>query len=656
LLLLAAMAASTPASGQSPTAGGNGAAPNVGPNGTKRNGARNGPREAEPPPYVDKLIADGQLPPDIHDELAGLRNADGWPRALRVELFATRLDSSSRSTTENGIGLGGFLATPGHGFFTLDGTLRKDGGTVVLWQRDVPFDGGWRATNGLGTVSTAAIDLSRTQPRFVLPSAPLFGAGTEWRTHSGTQLTAAAGEPGFFSGIRVPRFERLGGTVATAGFNGAPAPGWTTGVQWIEARNTALTTFLPQPGSFDSRSVFGAAAWEARNARFQANMLTGSSLGGDARHGGWVDAVLVDGRLQHGFGAFYVEPDLYWGNQGIASDLQGVYYRGSYRTRQWLVDGGVDLIKPVTDGKSSTTFVTGSARHQFSRDVGAGAGVNWLHSSDDSWSAYAFFERNHPWGIGRLQLDAAEASNRRDLQLKYEQTWAMPAGTRLSTAAAVGRLSGEFGQSSGLRLQAVGGGDIVRNLSIDGNVSWTSGDGDRDPGATYANVGLSWRFARDFLFTVGYYENRTEGAVPVVVTSPIALPTLTLEKLQDRGVFLSLRFDTRAGSPTMALGGPAAAGIGRIAGVVYLDANDDGRLDAGETGAANVTVLLDGRFSARTDGQGRFEFPAVVAGRHHVTVLPDNLPLPWTVVNETQDLDLPVRGSVHVELPARRSR
>ncbi|MGZ8274487.1 MAG: carboxypeptidase-like regulatory domain-containing protein, partial [Burkholderiaceae bacterium] len=87
-----------------------------------------------------------------------------------------------------------------------------------------------------------------------------------------------------------------------------------------------------------------------------------------------------------------------------------------------------------------------------------------------------------------------------------------------------------------------------------------------------------------------------------------------------------------------------------------LDANDDGRFDAGESGAANVTVLLDGRFSARTDAQGRFEFPAVVAGRHHVTVLPDNLPLPWTTANETRDLDLPVRGSLHLELSARRPR
>jgi hypothetical protein len=64
---------------------------------------------------------------------------------------------------------------------------------------------------------------------------------------------------------------------------------------------------------------------------------------------------------------------------------------------------------------------------------------------------------------------------------------------------------------------------------------------------------------------------------------------------------------------------------------VYLDRNANELLDANETGAANVTVLLDGRYSARTDAQGRYEFPAVAAGRHVLVVVPDNLPLPWII-------------------------
>jgi hypothetical protein len=44
--------------------------------------------------------------------------------------------------------------------------------------------------------------------------------------------------------------------------------------------------------------------------------------------------------------------------------------------------------------------------------------------------------------------------------------------------------------------------------------------------------------------------------------------------------------------------------------------------------------MLNGRFAARTDSEGRFEFPSVAVGTHVVTVVPDNIPLPWTMPND----------------------
>ena len=46
-----------------------------------------------------------------------------------------------------------------------------------------------------------------------------------------------------------------------------------------------------------------------------------------------------------------------------------------------------------------------------------------------------------------------------------------------------------------------------------------------------------------------------------------------------------------------------------------------------------MTVVLDGRYSVQTDAQGRFDFNYVVAGPHVVTVVSDNLPLPWVLEN-----------------------
>jgi protocatechuate 3,4-dioxygenase beta subunit len=88
---------------------------------------------------------------------------------------------------------------------------------------------------------------------------------------------------------------------------------------------------------------------------------------------------------------------------------------------------------------------------------------------------------------------------------------------------------------------------------------------------------------------------------------------------------------------------------------VYLDLNENGRYDAGEAGAANVTVILDGRFSTRTDANGRYDFPAVAAGRHVVTVQPDNLPLPWTLLNQGRtEVEVTTRDRVDVNIGAMR--
>jgi hypothetical protein len=97
------------------------------------------------------------------------------------------------------------------------------------------------------------------------------------------------------------------------------------------------------------------------------------------------------------------------------------------------------------------------------------------------------------------------------------------------------------------------------------------------------------------------------------------------------------------------------AGGGMIEGVVYLDDNRNGRLDALETRAANVTVMLDGRYAARTDAQGRFEFPFVAPGAHTVMLVSDTLPLPW-VRPSAQGLRVEVvpRESARVEIGATR--
>ena len=133
---------------------------------------------------------------------------------------------------------------------------------------------------------------------------------------------------------------------------------------------------------------------------------------------------------------------------------------------------------------------------------------------------------------------------------------------------------------------------------------------------------------------------------------PVAIPAT-----QERGVFLTLRYKRASGLHFAPLGGGPGGASGEIGGMVYLDANNNGRADAGEAGAPNVTVVLDGRFSVQTDAGGRFYFPAVATGHHLITVVSDNLPLPWALAGDGRvQVDVTTRNRTEVDVAAQRMR
>ncbi len=142
------------------------------------------------------------------------------------------------------------------------------------------------------------------------------------------------------------------------------------------------------------------------------------------------------------------------------------------------------------------------------------------------------------------------------------------------------------------------------------------------------------------------------------MVSPLSPPVATpIPAVEERGVFLTFRYRRASGSHFAPLGGAPGAGSGEIAGSVFLDANNNGRSDAGEAGVPNVTVVLDGRFSVQTDASGRFAFPVVATGHHVITVIPDNLPLPWTLVNEGRaEVGVTTRDRTEINIAAQRAR
>jgi hypothetical protein len=166
-------------------------------------------------------------------------------------------------------------------------------------------------------------------------------------------------------------------------------------------------------------------------------------------------------------------------------------------------------------------------------------------------------------------------------------------------------------------------------------------------------MGLSWRMAPQWSLNATVFGVQGNPQAGSLVQSPLTVPGGAGNRLQDKGVFISLRFSEAAGSTRVPMGGSVGSAAGSIQGVIFLDENGNGKQEASERGAAQVTVQLDGRFSVDTDAQGRFEFPYVAAGQHTISVVSDNLPLPWAMpIEGKQTIRVNTRDQTRVMLGA----
>jgi len=635
------------------------------------------------PAYQDHYIADGTLAPDISPgEFTS--SESGLARSLRLDSVLSYIEpegaNGGPATREDGFVLDAQWDTASWGAFSADGGLRVGSsdsglaeygtGSFSLHQRGMPFDDGWYADNALGDINTPLIDLARLQPRFILAPGPMEGLDTVWRGPSGLQIVAGGGEPGIFDGIKIPLFEPLGGDTGTLGAQWSPASQWTLGGELAAARDTPLYFQPALPGFpasasselISSTTGYLSAAWQSGPSRAQLNLIDGSVDDNGNSKGAWLDASHTSGAYTQSYGAFYIDPNLAWGNQLMTSNAEGGYYRVDFQSRRWLWDFDLEQVDTVAGPRADVTFVSADSRYQLSRDTGVGAVVNLRHGDgDDAWSVQGYLDQVNSLGTGRGELDYAQDAQLTDYTATVQQTWKVPAGDRLATSLSVDRLtsspSAMLQQNATVaRLNLYAGGDLTTRLSLNANVQWAQTVQGEAGTSRSADISFAYAINRSWSVLADYYENRVGSWTQLVITSPLTPPTATpVPTSGERGVFLTVRYQAARGARFVPLGGMPGSASGRLTGVVYLDSNENGRYDAGEAGAPNVTVILDGRYSTRTDSNGRFDFPAVAAGHHVLTVQSDNLPLPWQLTNSGRaDVEVTTRGTTEADIGAVR--
>ncbi len=622
-------------------------------------------------PYVDQTIG-GNLSPAILFGDSEDENYDhtGLPHYLRIEAVSSiTKNSGSTNSQENGFAINSQFETQNFGAFSINGVLRTEPGGMAgsIIQRGLPFDGGWVANNGIGTLYTPSIDLARNQYRFYIPTFPALGASTEWLHKGDLQLQFSSGEPGVFDGLKLNGFSQLGGSVTTGGAQWNISPQLQIGAQIVNTQH--VSTFSGSSSSFNQffgltpnaentktsgQSFYGTAAWQNIDTKIQGNLLQSqNNLGPDAT-GLWIDAKTRLGPVTQNAGFFRLGPNLSWGYTPISNNLEGVYYRANYNSRQWLMDGGFDAVKSVSGNASDGVLFTGSLRYQVNHALGLGGSATYRHSEQDAESGYLFMDLINKYGTGRAQLDGSSENGDQFTRLTLSQGWGLSAGSRLSTS-----IYGEVENNAGQHINHIGaslngGSDLFNNISWNGNLSYDKSMGAGSNQTISANVDLTARINSHWSLISSYLENQNTSTNPFNIQPLIPVPVNTVVST-GTAFFVTLRYETRGGTPLVPLGGTSGGAAGSISGYLFLDANDNGIPDANEEPAQNVTILLDGKFSTRTNSLGRFEFPLVATGRHIITVVPDNLPLPWLVSDSgKRTVNVNTRETNYIDIPASR--
>lgn len=190
---------------------------------------------------------------------------------------------------------------------------------------------------------------------------------------------------------------------------------------------------------------------------------------------------------------------------------------------------------------------------------------------------------------------------------------------------------------------------VASGFSVTGNLRYTS-----QHGGLYTSRGLSGTVGAEKDLAPGWRAGISASLNQARATTvPVALNTPALFRTTDKTVYVYLRWEGSAGTAYQAAGARnGSAGGGSVAGRVFFDADNDGEAQIGEGGVANVEVLLDGRYRATTDRDGRFEFPLVTTGRHQLTLTPETVPLPWGPARDAgASVDVPLRGQASTSIP-----
>ncbi|MFC5496172.1 hypothetical protein ACFPOE_01380 [Caenimonas terrae] len=648
-----------------------------------------------PPAYVDRVLETGPQANQAPEGEPETINSEGWARSLRLD-YSLSSQKGPSSSLSRAIQFSGYLDTPNYGALSVSGSLNSQQidasgpdrgsssssgrGSWRVDQRAMPLDAGWYGDHSAGDISTASPPLARSLGRVFLPFIPISGLAGHWYRGEDIDLNAASGNPGLFTGIDVNGFSPAAGRVSSAGGQMQLA-GQRNGLSRTEAAVEVVDAHnVSEAGSasgLSARSLWTALAWEGAapwattftpgrtdpiplrsgGLRVQGNWMESSSNGGDRAAGGWLDAAWRTDWLQNSGGIYYLQPNLRWGSSTMASDLKGAYWRADTSARRWNLGWTLEASASVSGLSGRSVFGNVYGRYSLDKRNMFGATLSLRNGNGSGQSVQLSWDHTSDWGQTQWRGNVQHAGAIRTLFAGVDQAWAVPLPFALSTSLGLEQSRSDSGVTASVRSWGLLAAYAPSSqLSVDASVRGAHG---ATSDALNANIGISWRYNLNWSLIGRYTEARGQDPQSAQIVS--ALTAATLEPViptpASRSLQLILRYEDRAGTVSAPLGGAPGVGAGSVNGTVFFDADSNGRRDASEAGTPNITVVLDRRFVARTDAQGRYEFPWVAAGAHVLQIQTDNVPLPWgPVQRDPVAVSVVVRSTTTTDFPLQRER
>ncbi|RYF59186.1 MAG: hypothetical protein EOO27_10145 [Comamonadaceae bacterium] len=675
--------------------------------------------DASPDSYQDRFMspeAAAALPQSVNATGSDSEGYRAWLLETRVGVGESSTTGFGRSRgSEIGVRAEYRRETLNYGEFILQSDTRYSAGDTLsglgvlgyarersserftLRNLGFPITTSTFADTSAGAVYSELTDGLSRNYRLSLGSSTVRGASTRIYS-SDFDLRAGVGQRGYLAGGPYPGFERSQGMLGWLGYTQRFESGRYAAFQIDRASDVPAYyadrySFTSGIGRKDVTSYAAAAGYGTETLgdgdtrgrlTFVGSRVNQSTLGlqdRDAR-GLFYEGSARTGRLRHEFGSYVAQPGLHFGDYELITGTRGAYWRVDSSASRLNWGGGVDYERSSSDANSLRTGyrrwgVSGNFQYQLDRNssVGGSANVYDTRYSDDaaslatlgsgsrSFYGSAFYQDrffNLPrtrlsLTVRRNQLLVNNAAAASGEELQWEQDW-IPG--RYETTRP------EFTTTLGVARDSTGG--VTRtyptaavqfrywaspDFSISGNLRYTS-----QSGGLSTSRGLSGSLAAERVVAPGWRLGFSASLNQARFNQQqISLLAPQYTRTNDKVAYVYLRYEGNAGSayPMAGLGG--RGGSGSVSGFVYFDANRDGEAQNDERGAAGIEVLLDGRYRASTDRDGRFEFPLVTTGRHEISLNLETVPLPWGAPPDRRvSIEVPLRGQAIARVPVVR--